>query len=241
MKVKVRYIVGMFLLASSLHGVAGALEYVVTDTNGTILGGANQLNLGDNPVAKVVNIYLKYTSAEATLINGGATQVSTNGFYGGSYQLSFANSARATVAANSDMTTSFSWTQVAKGVPTAASPTLAYVTFEQGQSTPRLGVDPSSTTVLLGQVTISPGSAVKPTGTTVTVGASSSGQWISTSGGAFDNPIFWDGTDQPVPISVTFTVVPETSSVVMGLLGTVSIVGTAFRRHQKHKSAQKPL
>ena len=220
---------------------ASSLEYVVTDDAGTILGGSSILNLGDQPIPKNVLVYLKYTTAEANIINGvGTIGSSPAGFYSGSYQFAILNTARATVAATGDMTTAYSWQQTSKTVPTSLpTSSNAIVSFVQNANTARLDVTPvvspaSTGMLLLGQVLISPGSAVNPIGTTFTLSQSSGGDWISTDKtGAFDNPTFWNA-----PTLISFTVVPEPSTIAMGLISGISLVATGFYRRRQVKMSK---
>ena len=219
-------------------GNASSLEYVVTDDVGTVLGGSSILNLGDQPIPKNVLIYLKYTAAEADIINGvGTVGSSPAGFWSGSYQLAIGNTARATVATVGDMTTSFSWAKIDKTVPTSLPTSSNAITmFAQNAHTARAGVTPvvnPATTgmLLLGQVLISPGSAVNPLGTTFTLSQSTGGDWISTDKtSTFDAPTFWNA-----PTVVAFTVVPEPTTIAMGLISGISLLATGFYRRRQVK------
>ena len=49
-----------------------ALEFLVTDVNGTAYNNTtNQLDLGVNPAAKTVYVWMTYTSSEQNQINAG--------------------------------------------------------------------------------------------------------------------------------------------------------------------------
>ena len=225
----------MLVLPALLNSRANALEYIITDAQGVSLSGGI-LDLGDNPTPKNVLIYLRYTTAEAAIINDTAGSGSTQpGFYSGSYQLDFANSARATVALASDITRGTGQTLNWSVYSTSLSPTPR-ASFNQGISDPALVV-PSVVSpalynqILLGQVTISPGSAVNPAGTLVTLGVASPGDFISFQKDG--NFVFW--TD---PTALTFTVVPEPSTIAMGLISGISLVATGFYRRRQVKMSK---
>ena len=223
----------MLVLPALLNSRANALEYIITDAQGVSLSGGI-LDLGDNPTPKNVLIYLRYTTAEAAIINDTAGSGSTQspGLYSGSYQLDFANSARATVALASDITRGTGQTLNWSVYSTSLSPTPR-ASFNQGISDPALVV-PSVVSpalynqILLGQVTISPGSAVNPAGTLVTLGVASPGDFISFQKDG--NFVFW--TD---PTALTFTVVPEPSTIAMGLISGISLLATGFYRRRQVK------
>jgi hypothetical protein len=222
----------MLVLPALLNSRANALEYIITDAQGVSLSGGI-LDLGDNPTPKNVLIYLRYTSVEAAIINDTAGSGSTTpGLYSGSYQLDFANSARATVALASDITRGTGQTLNWSVYSTSLSPTPR-ASFNQGISDPALVV-PSVVSpalynqILLGQVTISPGSAVNPAGTLVTLGVASPGDFISFQKDG--NFVFW--TD---PTALTFTVVPEPSTIAMGLISGISLLATGFYRRRQVK------
>lgn len=225
----------MLVIPALLNSSANALEYIITDAQGVSLSGGI-LDLGDNPTPKNVLIYLRYTSVEAAIINDTAGSGSTTpGLYSGSYQLDFANSARATVALASDITRGTGQTLNWSVYSTSLSPTPR-ASFNQGISDPALVV-PSVVSpalynqILLGQVTISPGSAVNPAGTLVTLGVASPGDFISFQKDG--NFVFW--TD---PTAITFTVVPEPSTIAMGLISGISMVATGFYRRRQVKMSK---
>jgi hypothetical protein len=225
----------MLVLPALLNSRANALEYIITDAQGVSLSGGI-LDLGDNPTPKNVLIYLRYTSVEAAIINDTAGSGSTTpGLYSGSYQLDFANSARATVALASDITRGTGQTLNWSVYSTSLSPTPR-ASFNQGISDPALVV-PSVVSpalynqILLGQVTISPGSAVNPAGTLVTLGVASPGDFISFQKDG--NFVFWND-----PTALTFTVVPEPSTIAMGLISGISLVATGFYRRRQVKMSK---
>jgi hypothetical protein len=226
----------MLVLPALLNSRANALEYIITDAQGVSLSGGI-LDLGDNPTPKNVLIYLRYTTAEAAIINDTAgSGLTTPGLYSGSYQLDFANSARATVASSSDITRGTGQTLNWSVYSTSLSPTPR-ASFNQGTgSDPALPV-PSVVApalynqILLGQVTISPGSAVNPAGTLVTLGVASPGDFISFKKDG--DIVFW--TD---PTALTFTVVPEPSTIAMGLISGISLMATGFYRRRQVKMSK---
>lgn len=238
----VRYVrrllmVGLMAFASS---ELQALEYVVTDTvggyNNPLNTTTNKLNLGDNPVAKTVYVYIKYTQAEADTINDvTGTGATTPGLYGGSWQFQFGTANQVAVKAASDITrgpagTTLNWDTFTPNIP----PTTATVraTFNQGFTAPALAVsDPGVGNFgyyVIGQVLISPGTSLTSAGSTVSTSKPSGASW---------SYIKKDGSSGflAAPSTFTFTVVPETSSIIMGVLSTASIVGTAFQRRRKSK------
>ena len=224
----------MLVLPALLNSRANALEYIITDAQGVSLSGGI-LDLGDNPTPKNVLIYLRYTTAEAAIINDTAGSGSTQspGLYSGSYQLDFANSVRATVASTSDITRGTGQTLNWSVYSTSLSPTPR-ASFNQGTGSDPALLVPSVVApalynqILLGQVTISPGSAVNPAGTLVTLGVASSGDFISfKKDGDF---VLWAD-----PTALTFTVVPEPSTIAMGLISGISLVATGFYRRRQVK------
>jgi hypothetical protein len=225
----------MLVIPAFLSSSANALEYIITDAQGVSLSGGT-LDLGDNPTPKNVLIYLRYTAAEAAIINDTAgSGLTTPGLYSGSYQLDFANSARATVASTSDITRGTGQTLNWGVYSTSLSPTPR-ASFNQGITDPALVV-PSVVApalynqILLGQVTISPGTAVNPLGTLVTLGVASPGDFISFQKDG--NFVFWAD-----PTALTFTVVPEPSTIAMGLISGISLVATGFYRRRQLKMSK---
>jgi hypothetical protein len=226
----------MLVIPALLNSRAKALEYIITDAQGVSLSGGI-LDLGDNPTPKNVLIYLRYTTAEAAIINDTAGSGSTTpGFFSGSYQLAFTNSAIATVASESGITRgtgqTLNWVNYSnKALPTPRA------SFNQGTGTdPALPVpgvvSPALyNQILLGQVTISPGSAVNPSGTLVTLGIVSTQDFISFRKNG-DIEIWTD------PSSLTFTVVPEPSTIAMGLISGISLVATGFYRRRQVKMSK---
>jgi hypothetical protein len=78
-----------------IPSTVSGLEYIVTNTvggyNTPLNTTTNKLDLGDNPVAKTIYLYIKYSQAEANLVNDtGGTGSFAAGLYGGSFKLTFA-------------------------------------------------------------------------------------------------------------------------------------------------------
>lgn len=220
-----------------------ALEYVVTDTiggyNNPLNTTTNRLNLGDNPVAKTVYVYIKYSQAEADTINDiTGTGSTTPGLVSGSFQFAFGTANMVAVKTASDITrgpsgTTLNWDSFTPNVPPVTGSVRA--TFSQGLLAPALGVsDPGAGNFgyyVIGQVLISPGTALTSAGTTVTtsrlIGASWNYQKKDGSGGTF-----------AAPTTFQFTVVPEPSSVAMSLLSFSAVVCTTVHRRRKNMSAK---
>lgn len=243
----VRYVrrllmIGFVALAStSSH----ALEYVVTDTiggyNNPLNTTTNKLNLGDNPVPKTVYVYIKYTQTEADTINGvtGPSGTTTPGLYGGSFQFAFGTANQVAVKTTSDITrgpagTTLNWDTFTPNVPpTTATPRAV---FNQGLTAPALAVaDPGVGNFgyyVIGQVLISPGTALTSAGSTVTTSRVTGASW---------SYIQKDGSSGTfaAPTTFAFTVVPEASTISMGMISAASIVGTALQRRRKLRSMPK--
>lgn len=243
----VRYVrrllmIGFVAAASTnLH----ALEYVVTDTvggyNNPLNTTTNKLNLGDNPVAKTVYVYIKYSQAEADTINGvtGPTGSTTPGLYGGSFQFTFGTANQVAVKTSSDITrgpagTTLNWDTFTPNVPPTTGTPRAV--FNQGISAPVLTVtDPGVGNFgyyVIGQVLISPGTALTSAGSTVTTSRVTGASW---------SYIQRDGSPGTfaAPTTFAFTVVPEASTVSMGVLSVASILGSALQRRRKLRSMSK--
>lgn len=221
------------------------LEYVVTDTlggyNNPLNTTTNKLNFGDNPVPKTVYIYLKYSDTEANTINdvAGSGTARTPGLYSGSFQIGFTASTAAYVRQSSDITTgpsgsSLTWNTFTPSLPPSVSNARATMTQGVGGqglpiSNPGVG---NFGYQLVGQVLISNG-AIDYNGATVTVSYVSTSRWAS---------VNKNGTAAFItaqPANFTFTVVPEASSIAMGVIGATTIFATAFHRHSKQRLARK--
>lgn len=238
--IRVRILLMVGLLVTSASKSRG-LEYVVTDTlggyNSPLNTTTNKLNFGDNPVPKTVYVYLKYSDTEANTINdvAGSGTARTAGLFSGSFQMAFTAASAAYVKQNSDITagpagSSLSWNTFNTSLPPSAANARATMTQGVGGqglpiSYPGVG---NFGYQLVGEVLISNG-AIDSTGATVTVSYVSTSRWAS---------VNKNGTAAFIatqPANFTFTVVPEASSVAMGLIGAVSIVGTTIHRRVRLK------
>jgi len=85
---------------------------------------------------------------------------------------------------------------------------------------------------IIGQVLISPGSTINPTGTVVTVGKVSGANWA-----------YFDTNNNLATLTLTpstfqFTVVPEPSTIAMGLISGISLMATGFYRRRQVKKTK---
>lgn len=243
----IRYVRRLLLL--SLVAISStdvdALEYVVTDTlggyNNPLNTTTNKLNLGDNPVAKTVYVYIKYSQAEANIINdvnGTGTLNPNPGLYGGSMQMTFSAPTIAGVKLSSDITrgpngTTLNWDTFTPTVPPAsASPR---VSFNQGLTAPYLSVtDPGAGNFgyyVISQVVISPGTSINSSGTNVQVSKNlpTGASWTAVDK---ENNIIQLGA----PTVFNFTVVPEASTWAMGVVSFVTMLSALHRRRMLNSS-----
>ncbi len=214
-----------------------ALEFLVTDVNGTAYNNTtNQLDLGVNPAAKTVYVWMTYTSSEQNQINAGG------GLWGGSARLTFGNFNVATILTptTSSILKPFNtslgganWSGFQRNITSASG--YAQAVFNNGVGAGGINLtDP--TKVLLAAFVISPGSQLSYVGTTVTIGLA----------GAANGFSYGDGTTY-VPIALTnagslqFTVVPEASTIAMGLVSVVSLVSTGLYRRRVAKNTKSAL
>jgi len=86
------------------------------------------------------------------------------------------------------------------------------------------------TKVLLAAFVISPGSQVSYAGTTVTVGLAGAGNGFSIGDGTTYTPIILTNAGL-----LQFTVVPEPSTIAMGLISGISLMATGFYRRRQVK------
>ncbi len=231
------------IILSLLSGITSrvtALEYIVTSSvggyNTPLNNTTNKLDLGDNPVAKTVYVYMKYSQAEALQIN-----VPNGGLQGGSFKLTFGSATVAGVNSALDITrgpsNTLAWTVFTPTVaPTTTTPQAI---FNQGLAGTLLNViDPGAGNFgyyIIGQVLISPGSTINPTGTTVTVAKVGGASWS-----------YFDTSGNPQVLAVSpstfqFTVVPEASTIAMGLVSVVSLVSTGLYRRRVAKNPKSAL
>lgn len=219
------------------------LEYIVTNTvggyNTPLNTTTNKLDLGDNPVAKTIYVYIKYSQAEANLVNDtGGTGSFAAGLYGGSFKLTFATTTVAGVNSSSDITrgssNTLNWASFTPNISPAT--TTPQSIFNQGAVAPLLTMaDPGVGNFgyyIIGQVLISPGSTINPTGTVVTVGKVSGANWA-----------YFDTNNNLATLTLTpstfqFTVVPEPSTIAMGLISGISLVATGFYRRRQLKMSK---
>ena len=233
------------LLLSISSSTANALEYYVTDVQGNSLAGGT-LDLGQNPISKTVYVYLKYTQAEANTINGvGTSGPNQAGLFSGSFQLNFANSGIALVNTSSNIAqgtyltglSSLQWTPSLQ-IPSSGVQNAKALFTATSSPNPRYAVpNPISPAtdgyIQIGQVVISPGATVNPSGTLVTLGMPSGGTWISSNTNSTSRNTIW-----ATPTALTFTVVPEPSTIAMGLISGISLVATGFYRRRQVKMSK---
>jgi len=212
-----------------------ALEFLVTDVNGTAYNTTtNKLDLGVNPTAKTVYVWMTYDTSEKTTINNGG------GLASGSARLTFANFNYTTFPSpltsyilkpSSTSLGGTNWPAFQRG---STSP-YAQAVFSSGAGGGITLTDP--TKVLLAAFVISPGSQLSYVGTTVTIGLA----------GAANGFTYGDGITSFTPLTLTnagtlqFTVVPEASTIAMGLVSVVSLVSTGLYRRRVAKKTKSAL
>lgn len=216
----------LLLNCNSLLGV----EYLVTDTNGTQLGGStsNQLDLGHNPVPQTIQVWMTYSAAEQTTAN------TAGGLFAGGVLLNYANPRIAlTPLGTSSFTNPNSiWAVsqslwVAGSTGTANYPQYYQTTFNRGQNQ-GLTLD-GTLKILVAEFVVSPGDAINPSGTTVSLTVPGSAKF------KYGTPSLT--TQFAVqPSLYSFTVVPEPSTYVFASLATGVLSFLGYRRRPTIKS-----
>jgi hypothetical protein len=210
----------VFLNCNSLFGV----EYLVTDTNGTQLGGStsNQLDLGHNPVPQTIQVWMTYSAAEQTTAN------SAGGLFSGGVLLNYANPriALTPLGAGSFTNPNSIWSLqqtlwAAGSTGTANYPQYYQASFNRGTNS-GLTLD-GTLKILVAEFVVSPGDAINSTGTTVSLTVP--GTALFKYGSSSSNTAF-----STQPSTYNFTVVPEPSTYVFVSLATGVLSFMGYRR-----------
>lgn len=214
-----------------------ALEFLVTDVNGTAYNtSTNKLDLGVNPTAKTVYVWMTYSSSDQNLINGGG------GLASGSARLTFANfnytTFPTTAAALAPYILKPSSTSLGgtnwSGFQRGSTSPYAQAVFSSGAGGGITLTDP--TKILLAAFVISPGSQLSYAGTTVTIGLAGAANGFS-----YGDGTSFAGISLTNAGSLQFTVVPEASTIAMGLVSVVSLVSTGLYRRRLAKKTKSAL
>lgn len=214
-----------------------ALEFLITDVNGTAYNTTtNKLDLGENPTAKTVYVWMTYDTSEKTTINNGG------GLASGSARLTFANFNYTTFPTSGAALVPYilkpsstslggtNWSAFQRG---STSP-YAQAVFSSGAGGGITLTDP--TKVLLAAFVISPGSQLSYVGTTVTIGLAGAANGFTYGDGFSFTPITLTNAG-----TLQFTVVPEASTIAMGLVSVVSLVSTGLYRRRVAKNTKSAL
>jgi hypothetical protein len=216
----------MFLNTNALMSI----EFLVTDTNGTQLGGStsNQLDLGHSPVPKTIQVWMTYSSAEQSTANA------AGGLFSGGALLDYNNPRIALTPLGSGSFTNPNniWTVSQTLWAAGTNGTDNYPQYYQASFNrslnPGISLD-GTLKILVAEFVVSPGDAINAAGTLVslTVPGSANFKYGSASG---------QTAFAIQPSLYTFTVVPEPSTYVFCSLATFALVGIGLKRRTTSSS-----
>jgi len=228
----------LLLTVFSYSPIVDGVEYLVTDTSGNVVNNLTPLDLGSNPQAKTIQLWLTYNDTERTAANANG-----GGLMGGAARFTSANSYAAAIlppAASAVTNPGNKWSDVVVqfNTPTAPQPSnIMQASFTRGSSA-GLVLDPTVSGVgriLLLELLITPGSQISTAGTQFTIVSPSNAPFnygSSTDLKYFGPPPVGSGVGTQ-PINYTFTVVPEPTTYALGAVATAMLGGVGFYRRKK--------
>ena len=202
-------------------GNAKAVELLITDSNGNALNTTtNKLDLGFNPTPKTISVWLTYSSAEQSAANN------NGGLWRGGFIATPNNADIANIfppSSSSIINPNNQWGAPSYQWDSDTDPRALFVQVSRAAGQVGLQLD-NSLRFLVVQLVVSPGKSINSSGTDFIFNVPPEATFAYNGGAtAF----------VPQPQAYSFTVVPEPTTYVLGVVASGMLGGVGYYRRKK--------